>query len=118
MNKKCPKCLSFSVIKDGKRYMKQSFRCKLCGHVFQNKSRTRSEKDRKLFLDYSLHKQTLAELANIEKVSIKTIHRKLNKEFTLKIQSSKEQNNIRLNPNLSGYNSSVLIIDATFFGRK
>lgn len=118
MNKKCPKCSLFSVIKDGKRYKKQSFRCKECGHVFQNKSRARSEKNIQLFLNYSLHKQTLTELANDAGVSIKTIHRKLSKEFILKIQSSKEQNNIRLNPNLSQYTSSVLILDATFFGRK
>jgi transposase-like protein len=64
MNKKCPKCDSSSVIKDGKRYKKQSFRCKICGHVFQNKSRTRSETNTQLFLSYSLHKQTLSELAD------------------------------------------------------
>ena len=118
MNKKCPKCGSYSVIKDGKRYRKQSYRCKMCGHIFQNKNRTRSEKTERLFIDYSTHKQTLSELADTEKVSVKTIHRKLSKEFNLKIQSSKNQNNIRLDPNLSQYTSSVLILDATFFGRK
>jgi transposase-like protein len=118
MNKKCPKCSSFSVIKDGKRYKKQSFCCKICGHVFQNKSRVRSEKDHQLFLDYSLHKQTLSELADIEKVSIRTIHRKLTSEFQKKIEISQENSNIRLSPNLSQYTSSVLILDATFFGRK
>ena len=118
MNKKCPKCSSFSVIKDGKRYKKQSFRCKECGHVFQNKSRIRSEKNNALFLDYSLHKQTLVELADISWVSVKTIHRKLTRVFRYKIETSKEQNNIRLNPSLASYTSSVLILDATFFGRK
>jgi transposase-like protein len=118
MNKKCPKCSSFSVIKDGKRYKKQSFRCKLCGHVFQNKNRVRSEKKNKLFQDYSLHKQTLSELADHTGVSVKTIHRKLTSVFQEKIKVSKENLNIRLNPNLSSCTSSVLILDATFFGKK
>lgn len=118
MNKKCPKCSSFSVIKDGKRYKKQSFRCKTCGHVFQNKSRIRSEKSHTLFLDYSLHKQTLSELADSTSLSMRTIHRKLTSVFKEKIEISKENSNIRLNANLASYTSSVLILDATFFGRK
>ncbi len=118
MNKKCPKCSSFSVIRDGKRYKKQSFRCKVCGHVFQNKSRTRSEKNKRLFLDYSLHKQTLSELADDSSLSVRTIHRKLTSVFKEKIEFSKEQNNVRLNLYLSSYISSVLILDATFFGKK
>ena len=118
MNKKCPKCSSFSVIKDGKRYGKLSFRCKNCGHVFQNRSRIRVEKDRKLFLEYSLHKQTLSELASTERVSIKTIHRKLMREFQKKIKVSQLHHDIRLSSNLSQYTSSVLMLDATFFGRK
>ncbi len=118
MNKKCPKCSSFSVIKDGKRYKIQSFRCKICGHVFQNKNRIRSEKNYQLFLDYSFHKQTLSELADTEKVSVKTMHRKITSEFNKKIEISQLHHNIRLNPNFSQYTSSVLILDATFFGRK
>lgn len=82
------------------------------------KSRVRSEKDHQLFLNYSLHKQTLSELADTEKVSIRTIHRKLTSEFQKKIEVSQENSNIRLNLNLSEYISSVLILDATFFGRK
>jgi transposase-like protein len=118
MNKICPKCSSFSVIKDGKRYKKQSFRCKICGHIFQNKSRIRTEKNHQLFINYSLHKQTLSELADDSWVSIKTIHRKLTAVFRWKIEVSKEKHNIRLNPLLDSYVSSVLILDATFFGRK
>ncbi len=93
----------------------------ICGYIFRSPRRisaSGTKKNQDLFLEYSIHKQTLSELADTEKVSIKTIHRKLNKEFILKIESSKEQNNIRLNPNLSKYTSSVLILDATFFGRK
>ena len=118
MNKTCPKCASFSVIKDGKRYKKQSFRCKICGHVFQNKSRIRLEKNHQLFLSYSLRKQTLSELADDAWVSIKTVHRKLTSIFKEKVEISNANSNIRLNPNLSSYISSILILDATFFGRK
>jgi len=118
MNKKCPKCFSFSVIKDGKRYKKQSFRCKYCGHIFQSKGRIRTEKDKKLFESYSIHKQTLSELADDSWVSIKTIHRKLTSIFKEKIAVSNETSHIRLNPHLASYGSSVLILDATFFGKK
>jgi hypothetical protein len=51
-------------------------------------------------------------------MSIKTIHRKLTSIFYEKIERSQLHYNIRLNPNLSQYTSSVLILDATFFGRK
>jgi hypothetical protein len=71
-----------------------------------------------LFQDYSLHKQTLSELADNTSLSVRTIHRKLTSVFKEKIAFSKEQNYIRLNPHLASYTSSVLILDATFFGRK
>lgn len=118
MNKKCPKCSSFSVIKDGKRYKKQSFRCKGCSYVFQNKSRVRTKKYYQLFIKYALHKQTLSELADDAGVSVKTIHRKLTSVFKEKIECSQKSSNIHLNAHLSHYTSSVLILDATFFGRK
>ena len=92
-----------------------------CGYVFRSPRRisaSDSRKNQDLFLDYSVHKQTLFELADIENVSIKTIHRKLTSVFQKKIEISQESSNIRLNPNLSQYTSSALILDATFFGRK
>ena len=118
MIKICPKCLNNFTKKDGKENWRQRYKCMNCKYIFRSSRRTSRKQNDQLFLDYSVHKQTLAELADTGKVSIKTIHRKLSKEFILKIQSSKEQNNIRLNPNLSKYTSSVLILDATFFGRK
>lgn len=92
-----------------------------CGYVFRSPRRISASDLRKnqyLFLNYSIHKQTLAELASTERVSIKTIHKKLTSEFQKKIEISQESSNICLNPNLSQYTSSVLILDATFFGRK
>ena len=89
-----------------------------CKHVFRSSRRTSQKQNKQLFQDYSIHKQTLSELADDAWVSIKTIHRKLTSVFREKISFSKGQNNIRLNPNLSEYTSSILILDATFFGRK
>ena len=92
-----------------------------CGYIFRSPRRiseVRFRKDVQLFQEYSLHKQTLSELADTERVSIKTIHRKLTVEFQKKIEISQSHHNIRLSSNLSQYTSSVLILDATFFGRK
>lgn len=121
MIKICKKCQGKSIQKFGKTDGRQRYKCVDCGYIFRNSrrtSRSATRKNHQLFLDYSFHKQTLAELADTEKVCLKTIHRKLSKEFISKIQYSKEQDNIRLSPNLSQYTSSVLILDATFFGRK
>ena len=65
-----------------------------------------------LFHKYSVRKQTLAELSKDNKVSIRTIHRRLTIEFKKEIERNMK---LRLNPNLSKYSSSVLILDATFF---
>jgi hypothetical protein len=69
-------------------------------------------------MNYSLHKQTLSELADAAGVSVKTIHRKLTSVFDEKIGVSHKSSNIRLNTYLSHYTSSILILDATFFGKK
>jgi translation initiation factor 6 (eIF-6) len=92
-----------------------------CSYIFRGSrriSQAKSQKNHQLFLDYSVHKQTLSELANTEEVSVKTIHRKLTAVFRKKITISQENSNIHLNPHLTSYISSVLILDATFFGRK
>ena len=89
-----------------------------CKYVFRGSRRTSQKQNNQLFQDYSLHKQTLSELADDASLSIKTIHRRLTSVFRKKIELSQLQNNIRLNPNLSEYTSSVLILDATFFGKK
>jgi len=69
-------------------------------------------KNEELFHKYSVRKQTLAELSKDNKVSIRTIHRRLTIEFKKEIERNMK---LRLNPNLSKYSSSVLILDATFF---
>ena len=100
---------------------RQRYKCMNCNYIFRSSRRVsgvKIQENHQLFLSYSLHKQTLAELANDAWVSIKTIHRKLTTIFRGKIVVSKEQHNIRLNPLLDSYVSSVLILDATFFGRK
>lgn len=92
-----------------------------CGYIFRSPRRTsyiKSQEDTKLFLNYSLHKQTLSELSDDTSLSVKTVHRKLTSIFKRKIAISEENSNIRLNPNLSKYTTSVLILDATFFWRK
>ena len=72
-------------------------------------------KNEELFHQYSVRKQTLAELSKDNKVSIRTIHRRLTVEFRKEMERNTKS---RVNPNLSKYTSSVLILDATFFGKK
>ncbi len=118
MIKICPKCLNNLVRKDGKERWRQRYKCMNCKYVFRSSRRASQKQNDQLFQDYSLHKQTLSELADDSWMSIKTIHRKLTSIFYEKIELSQLHYNIRLNPNLSQYTSSVLILDATFFGRK
>ena len=121
MNKICKKCQGRSIQKFWKTDGRQRYKCMNCGYIFRSPRRVSFEKWRKknqLFLAYSLHKQTLSELADVAWVSVKTVHRTLTSVFREKIESSQEYSHIRLNPNLTHYTSSVLILDATFFGRK
>ena len=118
MIKICPKCFNNLVRKDGKEGWRQRYKCTNCKYVFRSSRRMSQKQNDQLFQEYSLHKQTLSELANTERLSIKTIHRKLTVEFQKKIEISESHHNIRLSSNLSQYTSSVLMLDATFFGRK
>mgnify|MGYP002776503584 CR=1 FL=1 len=112
MNKICPKCHSFLVKKDGQRNGRQSYRCKECKHVFYS-NRQEGKEDKRLLHSYSVHKQTLRELTETTGYSLSTVHRKIKRALV-----SKDNMKLRLNPNLSSYISSVLILDATFFGKK
>lgn len=121
MIKICKNCQGKSIQKFGKTAGRQRYKCMNCGYIFRSSRRVsgvKSQENHQLFQDYALHKQTLSELADDSWVSIKTIHRKLTTLFQEKIEKSEKNSNIRLNPNLSTYISSVLILDATFFGRK
>ena len=85
--------------------------------MFRGKIRSRKSdvKNEELFYEYSVRKQTLAELSEDNKVSIRTIHRRLTIEFKKEIERNMK---LRINPRISHYISSVLILDATFFGKK
>lgn len=92
-----------------------------CKYIFRSSRRAsgmKLQENHQLFQSYSTRKQTLSELADDSWLSIKTVHRKLTLEFQKKIEASKIHHHIHLNPNLRQYTSSILILDATFFGRK
>lgn len=76
-NKICKKCKSKEIKKDWIMRWKQRYKCKLCGHVFQNKSRQKNIKINKLWKEFSLWKQFYSELAEKHWLSIKTIQTKL-----------------------------------------
>lgn len=71
--KKCPKCYSKSIVKNGSRYKKQRYKCKKCGYRFIYKDDIWITN---AYTDYSIGKQTLNELQNKYNKSYKTIKRK------------------------------------------
>ena len=73
----CKKCSSEEIKKDWFKRWKQRYKCKLCGHVFQNKTRQKKIEINKLWKEYSFWKQFYSELAEKYKVSVKTIQKKL-----------------------------------------
>ena len=85
-----------------------------CGYMFRGKIRFRKTdmKNEELFHSYSVRKQTLAELSEDNEVSIRTIHRRLTTEFKKEMERNMK---LRINPRITRYSSSVLILDATFF---
>lgn len=85
--------------------------------MFRGKMRSRRPdvKNEELFHEYSVRKQTLLELSRDNKVSIRTIHRRLTIEFKKEMERNMK---LRINRHITYYSSSVLILDATFFGKK
>ncbi len=75
--KSCKKCKSKETKKDWFMRWKQRYKCKICGHVFQNKSRQERIDVKKLWKEFSFWKQFYSELAEKYWVSIKTIQSKL-----------------------------------------
>ena len=73
----CKKCKSVEIKKDWYMRWKQRYKCKICGHVFQNKTRKKKIEINKLWNEYSFWKQFYEELAEKYKVSVKTIQKKL-----------------------------------------
>ncbi|PJC56947.1 hypothetical protein CO024_00345, partial [Candidatus Gracilibacteria bacterium CG_4_9_14_0_2_um_filter_38_7] len=86
-----------------------------CGYIFRSPRRIGISKAKNIIKSYIDRKQTLAEIASDSGLSKRTIHRRITKILHDKYQSLKD---IQINPNLSKYTSSVLILDATFFGKK
>lgn len=78
-HKTCKKCKSNEIKKDWFMRWKQRYKCKSCGHVFQNKWRTKNKKIDidKLWKEYCFRKQTYSELSDDYWVTIKTIQTKL-----------------------------------------
>ena len=65
MSIKCKSCNSERYVKNGYNGGKQRYKCKICTHVFQNKSRAKKEKIdiTQLWKEYCFRKQTYSELA-------------------------------------------------------
>ena len=81
MNKKCPECRSVSTKKDGTRNGRQSYKCKDCGHVFQNSKRRGKDESGEFFERHAVRKQTAAELSEDSELSVRTVHRRLDEAF-------------------------------------
>lgn len=83
--KTCKICPSILIKKDGFKRWKQRYKCKDCGHVFQNKSRIRSTKQElisELWKKYSCGKQTYKQLSETSGFSMSKIQSLLdNYEF-------------------------------------
>ncbi len=103
--KTCKVCHSTLIKKDGKMRGKQRYKCKNCGHVFQNKSRSKTSKQdiiSQLWKRYSIGKQTYWELSQEYGFSVSKIQSFLDSyEFVVpQVTPSK----------------IVLLMDTTYFG--
>jgi hypothetical protein len=76
-HKTCKKCLWKEIKKDWYKRWKQRYKCKSCGHVFQNASRKKKIEITKLWNEYCFWKQYYTELAEKYWVTVKTIQKKL-----------------------------------------
>jgi len=99
--KLCPKCSWHEVKKDWKRKWRQSYKCKLCNHIRVNKSRWSKINIKKLYDDFSNHKQTYKELWEQNNTTIKTIQKYLDK-YVIKEKGKKPW-------------KTILLIDTTYF---
>lgn len=99
--KSCKVCHSILIKKDGFKRWKQRYKCKSCGHVFQNKSRKRKDISSILWNKYCFWKQTYWQLSEEFWISIRSVQKILDSyEFiTPQIQPKK----------------IVLLMDTTYF---
>ena len=73
----CKKCKSKEIKKDWFMRWKQRYKCKVCGHVFQNKSRKKKVEITKLWNEYCFWKQNYEELDKKYWFVVKTIQKRL-----------------------------------------
>jgi hypothetical protein len=102
LHKTCKKCQSREIKKDGFKRLKQRYKCKNCGHVFQNRTRKKKLDIDKLWKEFSFWKQFYSELAEKYWVSIKTIQSKLDQYEFIPPQVKPQE--------------IVLLMDTTYFG--
>ena len=99
--KSCKVCHSIFIKKDGFKRGRQRYKCKNCGHVFQNKTRKREDISSVLWDKYCFGKQTYRQLSEEFWISVKTVQSILDSyEF--------------VTPQVTPWNI-VLIIDTTYF---
>ena len=100
-HKICKKCKSKEIKKDWFMRWKQRYKCKVCGHVFQNKSRKKKVEITKLWNEYCFWKQNYEELAKKYWFVVKTIQKRLDEyEFIPPIIIPRE---------------IILLMDTTYF---
>jgi len=71
--KSCKVCGSIFIKKDGFKRWRQRYKCKSCGHVFQNKSRKKEDISSVLWDKYCFGKQTYKQLSDEFWISMKTV---------------------------------------------
>lgn len=76
MDKTCPECGFPKAKKDGLRNGRRSWRCKACGHVFQNARRAAGNPGA-LLRAYGFRRQTAPDLAREAGVCARTVRRRL-----------------------------------------
>jgi len=108
-NKSCPKCGKQRVVKNGRKYWRQAYKCNVCGHKFASKSRIKNVKAENLREEYSSWKQTYEQLAVNNWCSGKTVQRIFDQHV--------EVENIFYNENLVP-RPSYFVVDVSRFGEK
>jgi len=93
------------VKKDGRRRGVQRYRCLACGSYFSSKRRTNLNWVAKAYKDYTVHKQTYAELSQKYGKSGKTLRKLFDEHAAVTGEMRAREEPF------------VLILDATFFGR-
>lgn len=98
-----------------------------CGYIFRSSRRQKKGvwSDSNIFTLYSVHKQTLKEVAQEVWVSKKTIHRRIQSILRMKEEEITwlsmpwlSMPEVKILNSLHSYTKSVLMLDATFFGKK